>query len=76
MRVIDPVTGLLAGEYCPVRQRQWFKPGTEPTEVCNGHYEEPVEEYQLPDTLDPRIPEEVQKGVEGLGKVLRKIFRF
>ena len=76
MRIIDPTTGLLAGEYCPVRQRQWFKPGTEPSETCNGHYEEPVEEYPLPDTLDPRIPDEVQKGVEGIGKVLRRIFRF
>jgi penicillin-binding protein 1A len=76
MRVIDPTTGLLAGEYCPVRQRQWFKPGTEPTEVCNAHYEEPVQDSPWPHTLDPRIPEPVQKGVEGIGKVLRRIFRF
>jgi 1A family penicillin-binding protein len=76
MRVIDPTTGLLAGEYCPVRQRQWFKPGTEPTEVCNAHYEEPEEEYPFPDTLDPRIPDPVRDGVQGIGKVLRKIFRF
>ena len=76
MRVIDPTTGLLAGEYCPVRQRQWFKPGTEPTEVCNGHYEEPQEEFPLPDTLDQHIPDPVRDGVQGIGKVLRKIFRF
>jgi penicillin-binding protein 1A len=76
MRVIDPTTGLLAGEYCPVRQRQWFKPGTEPTEVCNAHYEEPVEQSPWPDTLDPRIPDPVKQGVDGIGKVLRKIFRF
>jgi 1A family penicillin-binding protein len=76
MRVIDPTTGLLAGEYCPVRQRQWFKPGTEPTEVCNAHYEEPVQDNPWPDTLDPRIPEPVKKGVDGLGKILSRIFRF
>ncbi len=77
MRVIDPATGLLAGEFCPVRQRQWFKPGTEPTEICNAHYEEePAEDPAWPDTLDGRIPEPVQKGVEGIGKVLRRIFRF
>ena len=76
MRVIDPTTGLIAGEYCPVRQRQWFKPGTEPTEICNGHYEEePAEDAAWPDTLDG-IPEPVQKGVEGIGKALRRIFRF
>lgn len=76
MRVIDPTTGLLAGEFCPVRQRQWFKPGTEPTEICNAHYEEQVQDYPLPDTLDPSLPDPVQKGVEGIGKVLRRIFRF
>jgi 1A family penicillin-binding protein len=75
MRVIDPTTGMLAGEYCPVRQRQWFKPGTEPTEVCNVHFEEPVEEFPLPDTLD-NLPDTMQRGVEGIGKVLRRIFRF
>ncbi len=69
MRVIDPTTGMLAGEYCPVRQRQWFKPGTEPTEICNAHYEQPADDFPFPDTLDPRIPEPVQKGVEGIGKV-------
>ena len=56
--------------------RQWFKPGTEPAEICNAHYEEqPADDSAWPDTLDG-IPEPVQKGVEGIGKVLRRIFRF
>ncbi|HEX4931788.1 MAG TPA: PBP1A family penicillin-binding protein [Gemmatimonadaceae bacterium] len=31
-RDIDPATGLLAEEWCDSRRREWFKPGTEPTE--------------------------------------------
>ncbi|MBK6457946.1 MAG: PBP1A family penicillin-binding protein [Gemmatimonadetes bacterium] len=31
-REIDPATGLLAEEWCDSRRREWFKPGTEPTE--------------------------------------------
>lgn len=76
MRVIDPTTGMLAGEYCPTREREWFKPGTEPTEVCNVHYEQPSDQSPWPDTLDPRFPEPVQRGVDGIGKVLRRIFHF
>jgi penicillin-binding protein 1A len=77
MRVIDPTTGMLAGEWCPVRQRQYFKPGTEPTELCNVHTEPQGDEYPMPsDSMDPRLPDPVQRGVEGIGKVLRRIFRF
>jgi len=31
-RDIDPATGMLAEEWCDTRRREWFKPGTEPTE--------------------------------------------
>ena len=41
MRVIDAETGELAGEWCPVTQREWFKPGTEPTEYsCETEHED------------------------------------
>ena len=63
-RMIDAETGMLAGEWCPLTQREWFKPGTEPTEVCTDHYELPEAE--------PFIT-----GVgEKLGKALKKIFKF
>ncbi|MBA3672883.1 MAG: PBP1A family penicillin-binding protein, partial [Gemmatimonadaceae bacterium] len=26
MRVVDPSTGMLANDYCPVKKREWFKP--------------------------------------------------
>lgn len=31
-RDIDPATGMLSEEWCETRRREWFKPGTEPTE--------------------------------------------
>ncbi len=75
MRVIDPENGMLAGEWCPERKREYFKPGTEPTEVCNVHTEQmndPV--FDVPRSIP--IPDPVRKGVEGIGKILRRIFRF
>ncbi len=75
MRLIDPTTGMLANEWCPDRQRSWFKPGTEPREICNVHTEPQVEVPVFPD--EPQIiPEPIRKGVNGIGNVLRKIFRF
>jgi len=63
-RLIDAETGLLAGEWCPLTQREWFKPGTEPTQVCDEHYELPEAE-----------PFVVGLGSK-LGKALKKIFKF
>lgn len=77
MRVIDPTTGMLAGEWCPVRQRQYFKPGTEPTEVCNVHTEQqPDDVNPMTDEPNQGVPDPVQRGVDGIGKVLRRIFHF
>jgi penicillin-binding protein 1A len=36
-RVVDPQTGQLATQWCPVRTQQWFKIGSEPTETCQVH---------------------------------------
>src|SRR6185436_4109188 len=35
--LIDPTTGLLATEYCPVVLTEVFREGTVPTELCNEH---------------------------------------
>jgi penicillin-binding protein 1A len=35
---IDPETGLLAGYYCPTTRVEYFRAGTQPTEVCEGHF--------------------------------------
>jgi len=36
-RRIDAFNGDLANEWCPVTQREWFKPGTEPSRSCQEH---------------------------------------
>ena len=36
-RTIDAFNGDLANEWCPVTQREWFRPGTEPTRTCREH---------------------------------------
>jgi penicillin-binding protein 1A len=76
MRIIDPGTGMIANEWCPVKKREYFKPGTEPTEVCNVHTEPYYEDQQVPIDIGPDAPDPIQRGVDGIGKVLRKIFRF
>ena len=75
MRVIDPETGMLAGEWCPTRKREFFKPGTEPAELCNVHTE-PMNEPVFDEPSSLPIPDPVRKGVNGIGKLLKKIFRF
>ena len=76
MRLIDPGTGMLANEWCPVKKREYFKPGTEPTETCNVHTEPTFQEEQAPIDTGPRPRDPIERGVDGIGKVLRKIFRF
>ncbi|MDB4890225.1 MAG: penicillin-binding protein family [Gemmatimonadetes bacterium] len=75
MRVIDPGNGMLAGQWCPEKKREFFKLGTEPTEVCNVHTE-PSEEPVFDEPRSIPVPDPIRKGVDGIGKVLRKIFRF
>lgn len=38
-REIDAETGELANEWCPIRVREWFRLGTEPTTTCSEHHE-------------------------------------
>jgi hypothetical protein len=75
MRLIDPGTGMLANEWCPIKKREYFKPGTEPTERCNVHME-PIYEVQEEPDMGPNPQDPIERGVDGIGKVLRKIFRF
>ena len=74
MRVVDPTTGMLAGQWCPVQERQYFKPGTEPTEVCNVHTEPQPDEPQM--QIPGSVPDPVRRATEGIGAVLRRIFHF
>ena len=62
MRLIDPETGHLAGEWCPVVQREWFKPGTEPAAYCEEHLEP---DWDWIDNFGDRI-----------SSTIKRIFRF
>ena len=76
MAVIDPETGMIAGAWCPEKKREYFRIGTEPTSPCNVHtepiYDEPV--FDEPRSIP--VPDPIKKGADGIGKILRKIFRF
>ncbi len=50
---IDPVTGELATEWCPVRVSAWFRVGTAPTERCGEHRGHSLPEWMR--DLDDRI---------------------
>ncbi|WP_462405965.1 transglycosylase domain-containing protein [Gracilibacillus sp. Marseille-QA3620] len=43
---IDPVTGMLADENCPVKRMTYFKKGSEPKEICplHGHTEDSTDQ--------------------------------
>ena len=84
MRVIDPQTGELANEWCPARQREWFRPGHEPAVPCREHSTPPlwhVEEAGDIQEDDPTAParrdddwtRDVRREV---GRVFRRIIRF
>jgi 1A family penicillin-binding protein len=75
MRVIDPESGMLATEFCPRRQREFFKPGTEPQLPCTMH-EQPFQSQTVDngETI-PQVGNIIESIGKGIGK-LKKIFRF
>ena len=76
MRVMDPTTGYLANQWCPNRQSEWFKPGSEPTAECPQH-SEPVPEYEDNEMEGwQEVPEAIDSMGRTLGRRLRRIFRW
>jgi hypothetical protein len=72
--VIDPQTGYLAGEWCPIRQQEYFKPGAAlPHVECPEHGPDMWEEQQA-DWPDQR--EWGNDFGKKIGKALGKIFKF
>jgi penicillin-binding protein 1A len=84
MRVIDPQTGELANEWCPARQREWFRPGREPAVPCREHSTPPLWHVEDPGDIqegDPAAPgrrdEDWSRDVRReIGRVFRRIIRF
>ncbi|HVE35164.1 MAG TPA: PBP1A family penicillin-binding protein [Gemmatimonadaceae bacterium] len=77
--VVDPQSGELAGEWCPVRTRQWFKQGHEPTEQCHLHVGPP--EGQVVVDVNGNVQnvpnrDPISAAARGIGNILRKIIHW
>jgi penicillin-binding protein 1A len=77
--VVDPQSGELATEWCPTRTRQWFKPGSQPTEECHLHTGAPEGQLAADDgSSQPGSAHNDPIGSVGrsIGKLLRKLIRW
>ncbi|MDB4905386.1 MAG: penicillin-binding protein family [Gemmatimonadetes bacterium] len=74
--IIDSQTGYLANEWCPVKRREWFKPGSEPTISCPIHSENPMDMGDSTGINLPDVTAPIRKAGKGLGKLFRRIFHF
>jgi len=76
---IDADNGYLANTYCPTVRDEWFKAGTEPTELCPEHATppEPAAADSVPsDSSAPPVVSEVKKAGGAVGRFFKRIFRF
>lgn len=74
MRVIDPTTGYLATEWCPVTRNEYYKPGTEPTIPCPNHGPDTGDDQQNPDWQNQR--DWSNDFGKKISKALGRIFKF
>ena len=70
---IDPESGQLAGDFCPARMTEYFKPGREPREVCELHPAPTMSDGDLQTDHPRNILDQIGRGI---GDKLRRIFRF
>ena len=70
--VIDPETGELATEWCPRRERDFFKPTRLPTTYCQLH------QYHEPTIIadDGTVTGGRGDWLDQLGRRLKRILRF
>jgi 1A family penicillin-binding protein len=76
--IVDPESGELASEWCPRRTRQWFRPGSEPREICHLHTGPPPGQI-AGDANDPdhnAAAAAINQVGRSLGKLLRRIIRW
>jgi len=69
---IDARSGYLATQWCPITQKDYYKPGTEPTIPCPWHTGPPPA-IPTPPPLQ-QLPAVVKKVGHGIGAWLRRIF--
>jgi len=73
--VVDPQSGELATDWCPVRQRQWFKPGSEPQETCHLH-SSPAGQIAIDAGGNVQGNDAITAIGKGIGNILRRIIRW
>ncbi len=75
--IVDPESGELATDWCPRRVRQWFKPGSEPTEACHLHTAPPQGQIAI-DAGNPgqSVNDAIGAVGRGIGSILRKIIHW
>ena len=78
--VIDPQSGELATEWCPARQVDWFKPGSEPTQQCHLHTGMPTE-IATEEGATVGVPRPAGRNPldaigREIGRTIRRIFKF
>ncbi len=74
---IDPTTGWIAGDWCPARKLEYFRPGTGPRTECLEHgpiYD--TDPMQADSDFEERIERESRNLGKRIEKALGKIFRF
>jgi membrane carboxypeptidase/penicillin-binding protein len=76
--MIDPTTGWIAGDWCPARKLEYFKPGAGPRSECLEHG--PPYDNEPIWTDEEDFGNKVEKQADKLGrkieKALGRIFRF
>jgi 1A family penicillin-binding protein len=78
--IVDPQSGELATEWCPTRQRQWFKPGSEPHEECHLHIGPPEAQIAVDANgniqINPGGNDPLSRVGRNIGNILRKIIHW
>lgn len=70
---IDPETGMLATEWCPQREHEWFRPEHQPRDYCDVHTGPFMSEGETDHQDLGNIFGSIGRDI---GKKLKKIFRF
>lgn len=74
---IDPTTGWIAGDWCPARKLEYFRPGTGPRTECLEHgpiYD--TDPMWAESDFEQRIERESRNLGKRIEKAIGKIFRF
>jgi penicillin-binding protein 1A len=67
--IIDPESGQLANAWCPRKVQEWYKPGSQPTDMCSLH----AEPADTSNALN-QLPNQLQHAFDAIKRGLGRIF--